>query len=182
MGRVFRYAVGHGLCNRDPSRDTELCDKLAPVSVRHHVSITDPKEVGPLLRPIEDYTGSFVVPRMGHGPRAALPRFSRALPRLGGSYIWILTQGEQFFLAGEAVFPLPQLAARWRDFKEQAAAVKELVMAIHVFVDTLVVLVLTRLKPGLCLADIKVREHVRPRGVDSWGNASWNLSIPISCP
>ena len=32
MGRIFRYAVGHGLCTRDPSRDIELRDVLAPVT------------------------------------------------------------------------------------------------------------------------------------------------------
>ena len=61
MGRVFRYGVGHGLCTRDPSRDIELRDVLAPVNVRHHASVTDPKEVAALLRAIDGYTGSFVV-------------------------------------------------------------------------------------------------------------------------
>jgi integrase len=61
IGRVFRYAVGHGLCSRDPSRDIELRDVLAPVNVRHHASITDPKEAGALLRAIEGYSGVFVV-------------------------------------------------------------------------------------------------------------------------
>ncbi len=61
IGRVFRYAVGHGLCTRDPSRDIELRDVLAPVNVRHHASITNPKEAGALLRAIEGYSGSFVV-------------------------------------------------------------------------------------------------------------------------
>jgi integrase len=60
IGRVFRYAVGHGLCTRDPSRDIELRDVLAPVNVRHHASITDPKEAGALLRAIDGFTGGFV--------------------------------------------------------------------------------------------------------------------------
>lgn len=59
-GRIFRYGVGHGLCERDPSRDIELRDILPPPSVRHHASITDPKEVGALLRAIDGFTGSFV--------------------------------------------------------------------------------------------------------------------------
>ena len=58
MGRVFRYAVGHGLCTRDPSRDLELRDVLATPNVRHHASVTDPKEVGGLLRAIEGFTGT----------------------------------------------------------------------------------------------------------------------------
>ncbi len=61
IGRVFRYAVGHGFCTRDPSRDIELRDVLAPVTVRHHASITDPKEVGALLRAIDGYQGVFTV-------------------------------------------------------------------------------------------------------------------------
>lgn len=58
VGRVFRYAVGHGLCTRDPSRDIELRDVLPPPAVRHHASLTDPKEVGALLRAIEGFTGA----------------------------------------------------------------------------------------------------------------------------
>lgn len=60
-GRIFRYAVGHGLCTRDPSRDIELRDVLAPASVKHHASLTDPREVVGLLRAIDGYSGSFVV-------------------------------------------------------------------------------------------------------------------------
>ena len=59
-GRVFRYAVGHGLCERDPSQDIELGDILPATSVQHHASVTDPNEAGALLRAIEGFTGSFV--------------------------------------------------------------------------------------------------------------------------
>ncbi len=59
MGRIFRYAVGHGLCERDPSRDIELRDILTAVSTRHHAGLTDPKEAGALLRAIEVFTGAF---------------------------------------------------------------------------------------------------------------------------
>lgn len=31
-GRIFRYAVGHGLSTRDPSRDIELKDILPPTN------------------------------------------------------------------------------------------------------------------------------------------------------
>ncbi len=58
IGRVFRYAVGRGLTTRDPSRDIELKDILPPANVRHHASVTDPKEVGGLLRAIEGFTGA----------------------------------------------------------------------------------------------------------------------------
>ena len=59
MGRIFRYAVGRGLANRDPSRDIELKDILPPENVQHHASVTDPKAVGGLLRAIDGFTGSF---------------------------------------------------------------------------------------------------------------------------
>jgi hypothetical protein len=58
VGRIFRYAVGHGLCTRDPSRDIELRDVLAAPAVRHHASLTDPKDVGALLRAIDGFTGA----------------------------------------------------------------------------------------------------------------------------
>jgi len=58
-GRVFRYAVGHGLCQRDPSRDISMKDILPPANVLHHASVTNPKEAGALMRAIEDFTGSF---------------------------------------------------------------------------------------------------------------------------
>jgi integrase len=59
MGRIFRYAVGRGLVNRDPSRDIELKDILPPEDVQHHASVTDPKAVGGLLRAIDGFTGAF---------------------------------------------------------------------------------------------------------------------------
>ncbi len=57
-GRIFRYGVAHGLCERDPTRDIELRDVLPPPNVRHHASITDPKEVGGLMRAIDGFTGA----------------------------------------------------------------------------------------------------------------------------
>jgi integrase len=58
-GRIFRYAVGHGLSTRDPSRDIELKDILPPANVQHHASVTDPQAAAELLRAIEGFTGSF---------------------------------------------------------------------------------------------------------------------------
>jgi integrase len=59
MGRIFRYAVGHGIATRDPSRDIELGDILPPADVQHHASVTDPKAVGGLLRAIDGFTGAY---------------------------------------------------------------------------------------------------------------------------
>jgi integrase len=61
IGRVLRYGVSHGLCQRDASRDIELRDALAPRVTRHHSAQVDPKAVGELLRAIAGYKGSFIV-------------------------------------------------------------------------------------------------------------------------
>jgi len=57
-GRVFRYAIATGRADRDPTRD--LAGALAPRSVVHLPSITEPKAVGALMRAIDDYQGTFV--------------------------------------------------------------------------------------------------------------------------
>lgn len=54
-GQVFRYAIATGRAERDPSAD--LKGALAPVVVRHHPAITDPKGIGELLRAIHAYRG-----------------------------------------------------------------------------------------------------------------------------
>ncbi len=59
-GRIFRYAVGHGLCARDPSRDLEIKDILPPADVKHHSSVKDPQGIGELLRAIDGFTGAYV--------------------------------------------------------------------------------------------------------------------------
>lgn len=58
-GQVFRYAVATGRAERDPSGD--LRGALPQPADGHFASITDPKEVGALLRAIDGYQGSFVV-------------------------------------------------------------------------------------------------------------------------
>ena len=57
-GRVFRFAVATGRAERDPSRD--LSGALAPVKEKHLASITDPQEVGALLRAIDTYNGEWI--------------------------------------------------------------------------------------------------------------------------
>jgi integrase len=54
-GQIFRYGIATGRCERDPAAD--LRDALQPVIVKHHAAITDPKQVGGLLRAFEDYQG-----------------------------------------------------------------------------------------------------------------------------
>jgi len=58
-GQVFRYAIATGRAQRDPSAD--LRGALPPVQEKHHAALTEPKQVGALMRAIADYRGSFVV-------------------------------------------------------------------------------------------------------------------------
>ncbi len=57
-GQVFRYGIATGRAERNLSAD--LVGALAPVKKKHHASITDPVEVGKLLRTINGYEGFFV--------------------------------------------------------------------------------------------------------------------------
>lgn len=58
-GQVFRYAVATGRAERDPSGD--LKGALPQPEEKHFAAITDPKEVGSLLRALDSYQGHFVV-------------------------------------------------------------------------------------------------------------------------
>lgn len=57
-GQVFRYAVSTGLIESDPSRD--LRGALPAWKPVHYPTITDPREVGQLLRDIDDHKGKLV--------------------------------------------------------------------------------------------------------------------------
>lgn len=57
-GQVFRYAIAAGRAERDISAD--LRGALAPVSKTHLTAITDPKQIGGLLRSLDGYAGFFV--------------------------------------------------------------------------------------------------------------------------
>lgn len=57
-GQVFRYAISTGKATTDPA--ASLKGALPTVSSKHHASITDPVEIGKLLRVINGYTGNFV--------------------------------------------------------------------------------------------------------------------------
>ena len=58
-GQVFRYAVATGRAERDPTPD--LRGALPSVKRKHYASITEPQDVGGLLRAIDGFRGSFVV-------------------------------------------------------------------------------------------------------------------------
>ena len=57
--QVFRYAVATGRAERDPGGD--LRGALQPSPKRHLAAITDPKQVGGLLRAMWSYRGTFPV-------------------------------------------------------------------------------------------------------------------------
>jgi integrase len=54
-GQVFRFAVASGLADRDVTAD--LRGALAEVKKVHHPAITNPDQVGQLLRAMDAYTG-----------------------------------------------------------------------------------------------------------------------------
>ncbi|MEW5787249.1 MAG: integrase arm-type DNA-binding domain-containing protein [Pseudomonadota bacterium] len=58
-GQVFRYAIATGRAERDPSAD--LRGALTPWKPQHYPAITDPKDIAPLLRSIESFTGTLPV-------------------------------------------------------------------------------------------------------------------------
>ena len=57
-GQVLRYAVVTGRATDDVS--AALRGALEPVKGGHFAAVTDPKDVAPLLRAFDDYSGSFV--------------------------------------------------------------------------------------------------------------------------
>lgn len=56
IGQVFRYAVTEGKATRDQTAD--LKGALPPPKKQHFAAITDPVEVGHLLRAMDDYKGT----------------------------------------------------------------------------------------------------------------------------
>lgn len=56
--RVFRYAVITGRCTSDPAHPLGGA-LIAPVA-KHYAAITDPQELGALLKAIDEYDGYFV--------------------------------------------------------------------------------------------------------------------------
>lgn len=58
-GQVFRYAVATGRAERDPTGD--LRGALPPRRTGHFASITEPLQVGELLRAIDGFKGTLIV-------------------------------------------------------------------------------------------------------------------------
>jgi len=58
--RVFKHSVGMGIIDYDPTRDLPA-DIFKKKKISHYATITDPKEIGGLLRVIDTYIWSFEV-------------------------------------------------------------------------------------------------------------------------
>lgn len=58
-GQVFRYAVATGRATRDPSGD--LRGALPPVRGEHFAAVTEPEQVGAILRSLDEYQGTLTV-------------------------------------------------------------------------------------------------------------------------
>ena len=58
-GQVFRYAVATGRAERDPTGD--LRGALPPTREKHMAALTDPTEVGALLRAVDAFRGTLIV-------------------------------------------------------------------------------------------------------------------------
>lgn len=58
-GQVFRYGVRTGRCVKDITAD--LRGALQPVEEQHFAAVTEPKEIGGIMRAIDGYRGTFVV-------------------------------------------------------------------------------------------------------------------------
>ena len=56
IGEVMRFAIAMGLATYNPCPD--LIGVLPPAEVKHRAAITDPKEIGALLRAIDGYEGN----------------------------------------------------------------------------------------------------------------------------
>lgn len=54
-GRIFRFGIATGRCSRDPTQDLKGAITVEPPE--HHAALTDPKDVGALLRAIDVYRG-----------------------------------------------------------------------------------------------------------------------------
>jgi integrase len=60
-GQVFRYAVATGRLEHDPSAALKPREIFKRRETQHHAAITDPKELAPLLRAIDEYQGTIIV-------------------------------------------------------------------------------------------------------------------------
>jgi integrase len=60
-GQIFRYGVAHGHLEHDPSAALKPREIFQKHEAKHHAAITDPKKLAPLLRDIDNYTGTIII-------------------------------------------------------------------------------------------------------------------------
>ncbi len=95
-GQVFRYAIGTGRAERDPTAD--LRGVLTTAHVQHHASITHKPAVGELMRAIDSFVGQMVT-------RVALQLSALTFVRPGELRQWewseIAEDGTEWRIPGE---------------------------------------------------------------------------------
>ena len=55
ISRVFRYAIANGKAERNTAQDVDLSMVLKPIKGEHYPTLTDPAEVGELMRAVHNY-------------------------------------------------------------------------------------------------------------------------------
>ena len=61
ISQVYQYAIGNRRCERNTANDIATKWTLKPSTRQHYPTITDPKEIGKLLRAIDGYQGEYSV-------------------------------------------------------------------------------------------------------------------------
>ena len=61
ISKVFKFAIAHGECTRNPCNDIERSMVLQTPTGRNYPTITNPKEIGKLIYDIDHYTGWYMV-------------------------------------------------------------------------------------------------------------------------
>lgn len=60
IGQVFSYAIAHGMAESNPARQFSSSDVIPHRATKHHNAITDPAQLGELLRAADAYKGGVV--------------------------------------------------------------------------------------------------------------------------
>lgn len=61
ISQVYQYAIANRRCERNTANDIATKWTLKPSTKQHYPTITDPKEIGKLLRAIDSYKGEYSV-------------------------------------------------------------------------------------------------------------------------
>jgi integrase len=61
LKKIFKWAIGRGLIAASPAAHIEPKEQLPSVDVTHRAAITDPTQLGALMRAMDSYQGGFVV-------------------------------------------------------------------------------------------------------------------------